>query len=213
MFFSQSDDRASSRFNNKKRVAHSTEINNYLITIPRCDLPKKYVFEGLVNFCNRLAVSKEKHSIQYLDSCCKNSSIRRTTASNSLNTTITSNSQNHSTSSIISQADQSQGILNNNQTKRSRNEELTEQQIRQIYNGDITNRNTIKHYKRTKTTGRSSQNEETVHSSLSSFASSQSSFLDETNSSVDDDNWIHCKTHIHIFAGKSFNKNDWILYN
>ncbi|CAF1028365.1 unnamed protein product [Brachionus calyciflorus] len=160
--------------NANRRVSNGSTINNYLITIPRCNLPKKYIFDGLVNLCNRLAVSKEKHSISYLDSCCKNSSIRKDQ--------IGSNTRSMSFSSQTSQ-----------QNGLPRNEQISRERFQQICQED-TIRRSINQYKK-----QINFNEEDVTLS-SEEHDSQTSFINDTALQEEQHEWIHCNSHIHIFA-------------
>ena len=47
----------------------------YFITVPRCELSKQYVYDGLEQFCSRLVVAQESHTTAYLHSCCPGSSV------------------------------------------------------------------------------------------------------------------------------------------
>ncbi len=54
----------------KEPQQQESKANQYFITIPRCKINKKWLFDGIEEFCYKLAVSKERHSLVYKDSCC-----------------------------------------------------------------------------------------------------------------------------------------------
>ena len=168
-----------SNHNGNRRISNGATINNYLITIPRCDLPKKYLFDGLVNLCSRLAVSKEKHSITHLDSCCKNSSIPKNTSLNNTNTSVNAPSQT------------------GDQVEIRRNEPITKERFQKICDDDdarITNIALYKKLRNTTELADSFRYSPTVDQN-------ESSFLNDTLLQDDNQEWIHCKSHIHIYAG------------
>ena len=168
--------------NNRGRVSNGSVINNYLITIPRCDIPKQFVFDGLISLCNRLAVSQENHSITYLDSCCLNSSVRKP---NSIVTVQTNEDTQTSFSNEETEV---------NPIKKRRAEQITREIFQRICNGTETRIAQISNYLEQSKT---SENDESFHTTLTSPLET-SSFSTYINN---DEEWIHCRSHIHIFAG------------
>lgn len=192
------------RVENRKRPIGKTMPNMYLITIPRCDLPKKFIFRGLEPLCNRLLVSKEAHTISYIDSCCKNSSVKN----KNLN------------------SDKKRGLSGFfNKEKYYFNKYENEESI--CVSGDISNEcevsgdvsNLINCLSETTNSNTNSNvctlqinNATNNEQKLNNFKTSQA--INNYNMSKkchdnhkmfkedEDSEWIHCKSHLHIFAGK-----------
>ncbi|CAF0837382.1 unnamed protein product [Brachionus calyciflorus] len=225
IMFDEADESFRNVNRNRPRISNGSNVNNYLITLPRCDLPKQYVFDGLFNLCSRLAVSKEKHTTTYIGYCCKNSSIQKDnlqpdqaqqpTTSRALLNTSTIESSN-----LFNQT-HSQDTSNN---KRPRDEIITTEVLQQIYNGTLANRNNIRLYKRPRsgtsstpriqtsdfsnqTNDRNEENSSQIslvqtgsHDSQENNSQPQSSFLNDTFFEQEQDNWLHCNSHLHIYA-------------
>lgn len=153
------------KINNRRPVGKPLP-NMYLITIPRCDLPKKFIFRGLEPICNRLLVSKEMHSISYIDSCCKNSSIKK----QSLNL-------QEKSKSFFNKENYFNQILDIESNLNSKNElppsEINNCVSSQSFSPPVPDK-------------------DRPHCSKNTM---------EKNQVEESDNWIHCKSHLHIFAG------------
>lgn len=178
------------------RVSNGATINNYLITIPRCDLPKKYVFDGLFKLCNRLAISKEKHTITYIGYCCKNSSVNRK---------ANRNGQAQHNPNLPRQSSQN---LNDTITSIT-SQPITNESLQRILSGELLTTHNLQRYKRPRLVTNDNTNENISYSPVESVA--ESSFLSDTHFDNEiNDNWLHCNSHIHVFAG---NKKNYFFFN
>lgn len=176
---------------NRKRPAGKTLPNMYLITIPRCDLPKKFIFRGLEPICDRLLVSKENHTISYLDSCCKNSSVKKKNSFEGRVDKQFFNKEEYFFSLLNKMKGSDENCLLRENEQTSKNAyQLTE---------NLTSDSNCSIF----------ENEKKINNPCTSKQADEQNFQTNVgNFGVDEDDWIHCKSHLHIFAGniKIFNQ-------